>query len=248
LFEVPSNHTGYGSWRGRVFDAGSIREVVAGIEDRRALAECDAVLSGYVGSAELGETILDAVARVKHANPAALYCCDPVIGDVAQGVFVRPDVAAFLRDRAVPAADIITPNQFELEYVTGEKTATLASALSAVRSAHALGPRIVLVTSLWTDETPADSLDLLVSDGRGRWRLRIPRLDVPANGAGDLIAALFVARCLENRMVADALSLSAASVFGILSAQHAKGMREMPLVAAQAQLAAPDRRFVPEPV
>lgn len=243
-----SNHTGYGDWRGRVFDAELIREVVAGIDGRGALADCAAVLSGYVGDAALGGAILDAVARVKSANPEALYCCDPVIGDVTKGAFVRPDVAAFLRDHAVPAADIVTPNQFELEHLTGEKTSTLPQALRAVELLHERGPRIVLVTSLWTDDTPADALDLLVSDGRERWRLRVPRLNVPANGAGDLIAALFLARYLDCGSVADALPLSAASVFGILLAQEKAGVREMPLIAAQTELVSPSRRFVAEPV
>ena len=73
------------------------------------------MLSGYVGSVEIGAAILDAAAEVKRANPRAVYCCDPVIGDVGRGAFVPPEVAAFMRRRAVPAADIVTPNHFELE-------------------------------------------------------------------------------------------------------------------------------------
>src|SRR5829696_5493969 len=77
-----SNHPGYGAWRGRVFDRAAIEDVVAGIAEREALARCDGVLSGYMGSAEIGAAILSAVDRVRAANPEALYCCDPVIGDV----------------------------------------------------------------------------------------------------------------------------------------------------------------------
>ena len=241
-----SNHTGYGSWRGRVFDAALVRDVVEGIEDRGSLARCDAILSGYVGDAAVGEAILDAVARVRRANPAALYCCDPVIGDREQGAFVRPGVTEFMRDCAVPAADIVTPNHFELDLLAGASSNTLQAAKAAVERVHALGPRIVLVTSLRTEETPADALDLLGSDGGGCWRIRTPRLAVPANGAGDLIAALFLARYLTNRSVPEALSLAAAAVFGVLSAQQRTGMRELPLVLAQDQLVEPDRSFAVE--
>ena len=88
-----SNHTGYGSWRGRAFDADTIRELIQGIGERGVLGRCDGVLSGYLGSAEIGIAVLDAVARVRAANPRARYCCDPVIGDVGRGVFVHPGVA-----------------------------------------------------------------------------------------------------------------------------------------------------------
>ncbi len=113
-----SNHTGYGDWKGRVFDAAMITEVLAGIEQRGVLGGCDGVLSGYMGSADIGGAILDAVKAVKRANPVAKYCCDPVIGDVGRGIFVREGIPEFMRNEAVPAADIVTPNQFELDFLT----------------------------------------------------------------------------------------------------------------------------------
>ena len=85
-----SNHTGYGHWTGQVFTGEAIRALVDGVEARGVLPSCDAVLSGYVGGKDIGAAILHAVARVRAANPHALYCCDPVIGDDRDGVYVRP--------------------------------------------------------------------------------------------------------------------------------------------------------------
>ena len=84
-----SNHTGYGETRGPLIAPDDVREVINGVEDRGAFPTIDAVLSGYQGAEAVGEVILDAVARVKAANPAAVYCCDPVMGDVGRGFFVR---------------------------------------------------------------------------------------------------------------------------------------------------------------
>src|SRR4029077_6240345 len=159
-----SNHTGYGDWQGRVFDAALIRELVAGIEKRGALGNCDGVLSGYMGGADIGAAILDAVATVKRANPAARYCCDPVIGDVGRGVFVREGIPEFMKAKAGPPAEIVTPNQFELDYLSGRESKTLAQARDAVKAVHDLGPRAILVTSLHTKETPDDAIDLLASN------------------------------------------------------------------------------------
>src|SRR5215218_2664323 len=152
-----SNHTGYGAWTGRVFDAGLITELVQGIAKRGALDQCNGVLSGYMGSPDTGAAILDAVAQVKAANPAARYCCDPVIGDVGRGVFVCPGIPEFMRDSAVPAADVITPNQFELDHLSGRTSTTRRDALAAIDVLHAHGPKTVMVTSLHMDETPADA-------------------------------------------------------------------------------------------
>lgn len=238
-----SNHTGYGAWKGRVFDAPMIEELVDGIAERGVLPVCDGVLSGYMGSADIGNGILSAVRRVKEANAAALYCCDPVIGDVGRGVFVRPGIPEFMREHAVPAADIITPNQFELDFLSGRSSATLAEAKAAVAAVRATGPRVVLVTSLHTEETPADAIDLLAADGEGSWRVRTPRLSLGINGAGDAIAALFFVHFLRSRSAAKALGAAAASVYGLLKRTQEAGSREILTVAAQDEFVTPSHSF-----
>ena len=243
-----SNHTGYGRWRGRVLDADMIGEIVSGIEQCGVLGECDGVLSGYMGSAATGAAILDAVANVKRANPAARYCCDPVIGDVSRGVFVRQDAAEFMKQRAVPTADIATPNQFELDYLSGRGSGTLASARDAVKAVHNLGPRVILVTSLHTQETPRNAIDLLASDGEACFRLRTPLLPLVANGAGDAIAALFFAHYLRGGGVAEAVTYAASAVFGVLAKTVEAGTPEIQLVAAQEELVNPTHTFEAEDV
>jgi pyridoxine kinase len=238
-----SNHTGYGAWRGEVFGASLIRELVQGIEERGVLPSCDGVLSGYMGSAEIGGAILDAVDRVKALSRNARYCCDPVIGDVGRGVFVRPGVPEFMRDCAVPAADIVTPNQFELDYLSGLTSKTIGEAVRACDALQAMGPKTVLVTSLYLEDTPKDSVDLLGCGPDGRFRLRTPLLDISVNGAGDAIAALFFIHLLKDGSTADALSRAASSIFGVLKRTQEAGARELLLVAAQEEFVRPSRVF-----
>ncbi|GAA4736502.1 pyridoxal kinase [Modestobacter marinus] len=238
-----SNHTGYGAWTGRVFDGQAVDEVVQGIEDRGALARCDAVLSGYLGSADIGHAVLGSVAKVRSANPAAVWCCDPVIGDVGRGVFVRPGIPEFMREVAVPAADIVTPNHYELDLLSQSETRSLASVKDAVSAVQALGPRVVLTTSLVAEDTPDDAVDLLASEGGRHFRVRTPRLDLSVNGAGDAIAALFLAHWLRTRSAGDALARAAASVFGLLRLTAEAGSREILLVAAQDEYVTPTRTF-----
>jgi pyridoxine kinase len=238
-----SNHTGYGAWTGRVFDGQAVEEVVQGIDDRGVLGTCDAVLSGYLGSADIGHAVLGAVAKVRAANPVAVWCCDPVIGDVGRGVFVRPGIPEFLREVAVPAADILTPNHYELNLLSQHDTRSLESVKDAVAAVQALGPRVVLTTSLVAEDTPDDAVDLLASEDGRYFRVRTPRLDLSVNGAGDAIAALFLAHWLSTRSAAEALGRAAASVFGLLRMTAEAGSREVLLVAAQDEFVSPTRTF-----
>src|SRR6478609_7334536 len=137
-----------------------VAEVITGIEERGVLPQCDAVLSGYQGAEEVGEVVLDAVARVKAANPAAVYCCDPVMGAVGRGFFVREGIPEYMRDHVVPKADIVTPNQFELEFLVGREVATQADLVAAARELVAHGPAVVLVTSALTSDTPEGSIQV----------------------------------------------------------------------------------------
>ena len=243
-----SNHTGYGHWTGQVFDASHVRDLVDGIEARGALKACNAVLSGYLGDAALGEVILDAVARVREANPGALYLCDPVMGDFDTGLYVRDGIPEFLRAKAVPAADIITPNAFELETLSGFKVASLAEAIEAARSLLALGPKIVLVTSLVHRGTAPGMIEMLLVTAEANWRVATPFLaiDPLPNGAGDTVAALFLAHLLNGLAPSEAMGKAAASIFAVMEATRQAGTRELRLIAAQDQLVEPSKKFLVE--
>ena len=148
-----------------------------------------------------------------------------------------------MREVAVPAADVVTPNHYELDALSERTTRTLAEVTDAVAAVQALGPRVVLTTSLVTDDTPADRVDLLASEGGRHFRVRTPRLDVAVNGAGDAIAALFLAHWLESRDTGRALGRAAAAVHGLLKRTEDAGSREILVVAAQEEFVAPSRTF-----
>lgn len=242
-----SNHTGYGDWTGQVFTGEAVGALVDGIEARGALTRCDAVLSGYMGDVGIGAAVLKAVSRVRAARPGALYCCDPVIGDAPGGAYVRPGIAELLRERALAQADIATPNQFELQWLTERTIATLAEAKDAAeRLAAAMrpdGPRVVLVSSLRTDATPPGSLDLLAAASGRFWLLRTPELALSINGAGDALAALFLFHVLAGGDARAALERSASSLFGVLRRTAEAGARELLLVAAQQEFVMPSAQF-----
>jgi len=243
-----SNHTGYGDWRGPLLTAQDVADVIAGVEDRGAFASCEAVLSGYQGAEDVGAVVLDAVARVKEVSPEAVYCCDPVMGDVGRGMFVRPGIPEFMRDRVVPAADVVTPNHFELDFLAGTTTTTLDGLLEAADRVRATGPSVVLVTSTILDDTPDDALDMVAVSADGAWRTRTPRLAVSPPGAGDLTAAVFLANLLDGHPLETVLARTTSSVFAVVDATTAAGEREMRIVQTQDLLAEPRTEFAPEKV
>jgi len=242
-----SNHPGYGAWSGPVLDATDVRAVFDGIEARGVLPECAAVLSGYMGDVSLGAVVLDAVARVRAANRNALYVCDPVMGDTVPGLYVREGIPAFMRDHAVPAADIVLPNQFELELLTDGPAKSLEQVLAAGDRVLATGPGIVVVTSLRFEDRGNGDVGMLAITADGAWLAETPFLTLPVapNGAGDATAALFTAFFLETREPAAALARTTDAVFAIFEATRAAGTRELQIIAAQDELSALTPRFVP---
>jgi len=238
-----SNHTGYGAWRGPLIDPDDVRAVITGIEERGAFPQVDVVLSGYQGGEGIADVILDAVARVKAANPSAIYACDPVMGNAKSGCFVAPAIPVLLRDRVVPAADLITPNQFELGYLTDTEPDTLESTLESVDLIRATGPRTVLVTSVERPDREGGTIEMLAVDGAGAWIVQTPLLPMKANGSGDVTAALFTAHYRRTGDAADALARATSSVFDLLERTHASGERELQLVESQEAYANPRMQF-----
>ena len=238
-----SNHTGYGQWRGQVLPAEDVADIIRGIEDRGVLAGCDVVLSGYMGDASLGEVIVGAAGRVKELNPKAIYCCDPVMGDAGRGFFVRPGIPRFIKEVAVPAADVVTPNQFELEFLTGVEVRDLDDALEAADKARRLGPETVLTTSLRRTDAAAETIEMLAVSKEGAWLVQTPMLALEVNGAGDATTALFLASLLRGAALEEALSMTASAVYAVLEETHRTGSREMSLVCAQESIVEPPRWF-----
>ena len=243
-----SNHTGYGSWRGPMIPASDVAEIITGIEERGALAQVDAVLSGYQGGSDIADVIIDAVARVKAANPKAVYACDPVMGNAKSGCHVGDAIPPLLRDRVVPVADIITPNQFELGFLTGREASDLATTLDAVDAAREMGPSTVLVTSLERPERPEGTIEMLAVNDSGAWLVQTPYLPFKRNGSGDVTAALFTGHYVSTGDAADALARTASSVFDLVENTYKADSRELLLIESQDAYANPRLQFAVEQV
>lgn len=243
-----SNHTGYGDWRGPVMDPDDVRDILAGVAARGALDRVDAVVSGYLGSAAVGEVVLEAVCQVRAANPDAFYVCDPVMANATAGCFVGPEIPVLLRETVVPRADLVTPNQVELGRLTGSVPTDLTSTVAAVDRLRALGPGTVLVTSVLRPEAPSDTVEMLAADESGAWLVRTPLLPGRVSGSGDLTAAVFTTHLVGGRSVPEALTSTASSVFDVVAATVAGGHAELRLVQTQEAIAHPRRQFEAIPV
>ena len=238
-----SNHTGYGKWRGETVPPRDIASLFEGIAELGILSRCDAVLSGFLGEAEAGTVLLDIVARIKRANPKALFACDPVMGDVGPGWYVRTGLPEFYRDQAVRLADIVTPNRFELEWLIGSGIGTVAEAGAAAATLRSQGPSIVLVTSL---ELSADRVAVVAAGPDGTWAVETPRLPIEATGCGDAVAALFLGWLLKGKKLPDALAAAIAAIYGVIEATMRSADGELALIAAQDELVSPSRAISPQ--
>jgi pyridoxine kinase len=248
-----SNHTGYGAWRGKVLGAELAQELVTGLEERGVLNRCQAVLSGYLGDAAVGRAVIEALKKVRKENPKALYCCDPVMGDVGRGFYVKPDIPDIFKKELVPLADIACPNQFELEALTGITVKTVEDAVKAVKILHEAGPSVVLVTSFKERE---GELGMIASDyGKKEiYKITTPELPLGSGlaGTGDMTTAVFLSRFLETLNLEKTLELCTSSIFGILeyslknTSKKGNEPLELRIIDSQEQLVAPSNSFKAE--
>jgi pyridoxine kinase len=238
-----SNRPGYKTVRGKVLEAQLVADLLLGIEERGAIDSANAILSGYLGSADVGGAVADFVARAKARNPALLYACDPVLGDRDRGLFVRDDIPPLVRDGLCALADIITPNHFEFEWLCGAETKTIDEVITHARALHARGPSTIVVTSAELADTPNGEIETLAVEPSRAWRMRTPRLAISPNGTGDLFAALFVAARVRGAETPEALGHAASAIFAVLERTAARGTEEMRIVESAEQLVHPKRRF-----
>lgn len=236
-----AHHPGLGPAAGFTLTPAALSDLLAGLERSGRLAGCSGVLCGYLGRADNGPVVLEAVSRLRRADRAPTFLCDPVIGEDGKGIFVRPGLPEFFRDRAIGTADIVTPNRFELEWLSGVAVVDLDTARRAAAALRTRGARIVVGTGL-PGTSPATIGVLLESTDLALWA-ETPRLDRPTAGAGDLFAACLLGALLSGNEPKAALEQAVSATFAVLNASAGGPSDELALVAAQHALVAPPHRF-----
>jgi len=249
LWEVPtvlySNHPADRSFAGEAVPAKTLCDLVEGLRTNRLAARIDQILSGYFGSADQVEVVADALDGLREGGREVGYLCDPVIGDSEAGVYVREGIAEAIRDQLVPRATVVTPNHFELEFLTGRKVTDDASLWAAARTLQARGPDTVVVTSVATAKTPARTTRTAMVSHDQAWIVETPRFESPAHGAGDLLAALFSARLAMGMPPVEALSLAVSGVHGVVRATG--DQPDLALTAARDEIVNPATNFPARP-
>ncbi|HYB11364.1 MAG TPA: pyridoxal kinase PdxY [Alphaproteobacteria bacterium] len=241
-----AHHPGRGGLHGHHLKPEEFFTLIDALDRIGVFKSCEAVLSGYLGDAALGPTILDVVARVKRANSRALYLCDPVMGERQKGTYVRPGIPEFFRTSALPLTDILMPNAFELGLLADCEVDGLEAALSAAGLLLARGPHLVVATGIVRKDRRCDWIGALAVTAKGAWLAESPFVEAPASGAGDLFAAVFLGRYLKGRDPAKALAHAVSTLHAVMTATRRKGGNELALIAAQAAIAAPKRLFKAE--
>ncbi|GBE43831.1 pyridoxamine kinase [bacterium BMS3Bbin10] len=221
---ILSNHPGHARFAGEQVPPGRLRAMAEALDANGWLGDIDAVMTGYMPSAEHVTLAAATVEQVRQANSGLTYLCDPILGDDPGGLYVDEDVAKAVRDQLVPLAGIATPNRFELEWLSGKSTKRAKTACGPARE---LGPATVLVTSL-TGDDPKTMVNLVTGDA-GAWQASVPKRKSAPHGVGDLCAALFLGAVLNGLSPKQALGHATAGVEAALDAS--KGADELQLAA-----------------
>jgi pyridoxine kinase len=221
-----SNHPRYPSQRGQVLDANLVRNLLLGVKERGLVDACKVLITGYLGSAENAAIVIDFIRRAKARNPKLLYLCDPVMGDAGPGFYVNEDIRTLFCEGLVPLADIITPNQFELEHLVGRAPETVEEIVAAARG---LGLSTVVVTGARLQGMPADTVQTLATNHGplGWWRPP----GFPASQWGPAI-------CSGGGPI-HTLGRAVSGVYGVLEETERRQSYEMALIASAGRMVRP---------
>ena len=212
-----SNHTGYqGGFEGDVLNGEQLVSLLNGLERNSLLENAGHLLTGYIGSETFLRSVLDVLKTMRRNNPNLRFVCDPVLGDSGK-FYVPPSLVPIYRDEVFPFADIVTPNQFEIEQLTGISVKSISDAKAACKALHVLGPQTVLITSAILDHNEnsqpnqneeqqqkqiaiiasqrkrSSSTSSNVSVSQEMWCVDCPMIPGNFTGTGDLCAALLLA-------------------------------------------------------
>jgi pyridoxine kinase len=226
-----SNHPGYGRHTGAVHSSDAVAEIIGGLDGIGVMANCDAVLSGYLGHVDTHGPVVDAVTGVKQANPDAIYVLDPVLGDDGK-IFVGPGIRHAIQHSMVPVADFVLPNLSELGWLTDTEFTDQAGMLAAARLLLERGPSAVVITGV--QEADEIAVYGVAGDrhggGGGLWRAASARRARRFNGTGDLFAALFTGWYLETRDLAATLAATVAGLDLVTGETERRGTDELAIV------------------
>lgn len=236
-----SNHTGYGAWGGKALSAEELQDVLLGLKNIGVLDRLDAIISGYIGNIEQAKVMYDFIADLKQKNRSLIYCCDPVMGDDGRGLYVKPEIAAFIQTQLIQLADWITPNVFELSQLSQGSALGLEKARQACESLLQRFPTLkgLLATSVAND---TQHTGMLLVTREYAYHCETPRFDLIASvhGTGDVAAATFISHILKRDEPVNAMQKTANTLCEITKYTYEQNLQELAIIPAQEAIVKPN--------
>lgn len=222
-----SAHSGHQPMHGTAISKDLFDDLVQGIKEIDVLDSTACVTSGYIRTEELVDSIADFVKQIKSSYPNKTYVCDPVMGDIDTGLYIPENVAAKMISSLLPLCSYMTPNFFELQYITGREIATLEDLIAAVKNTPLLKGKTVVATSCHLVDTEDTTIETILIDDNRVERIKTSKASIDTVGTGDLFTALFSTQLAKGADAVDAVRVASAKISDILHYMEDKGLEEM---------------------
>ena len=224
-----SNTPNYPTLRGHALPPELFADLLLGVSERGLPARADYIVTGYIGSVPVAEQTADFIAEAKRINPRLTYLCDPVMGDSGPGLYVPETIARIFRERLLPMADLATPNQFEVEYLSGDSIGSFDDLRRAASRLNLAPGASLVATGCVLADTPEGQLESVILGPGVASRHTAPRLPVATSGTGDLFAGLLTAGLGHGKSLAEAVEFAQNLTGLALQRAAALGTREVVL-------------------
>lgn len=222
-----SAHTGHRPIHGKAVSKDLFDDLIDGIEAIDVLDTTSCVVTGYIGSEDILLSSSEFIQRIKKTFPHKLYICDPVMGDISTGLYVPDTVAGQLISTLIPYCDILTPNQFELEYILKHKVNTIAEIIDLVKLNLILSKKTIVATGCHLEDTPEGQIETIIIRGEDTERIYSQNIDIDAVGTGDLFTAIFASQLTKGKDLVSAVAKASATISEVLAYITRRGLDEM---------------------
>ena len=225
-----SNHPHYPTMRGKILEHKLVEDLLLGIEERGLIEKTETLVTGFLGSIEIANVVDEFISLAQKRNPHMIYVCDPVMGDDDLGVFVDENLLSIFSNKLIPKATIITPNQFELELITGRSARNIEDLQNAAERLINQTTKSIVVTGCILKDSEDGYVETIVCENSKVHRIPIKKLPVRPCGTGDLFTALMISHLSQGKNLILACEAAVSEVFKTLEQTLLHESNEMRLL------------------
>lgn len=226
-----SSHTDKSVYYGETISKELFNKLAKGVLEIDIAKQTQYVISGYLKSQDIIDATAQLIQELKKQN-SITYIYDPVFGDTrTDGLYIPKEQADYSMEKLLPLSDILTPNHFELEYLSGRNIANEKELVEAVKSHPLLSQKQIILTTAELSKNVNHQLEVILIERGVLTHFYSENIPVEVVGTGDLFTGVLSAQLTLGHSLPTAIQTSMNFLSKVLKYVHTHRLKEMNAMA-----------------